>query len=134
MANRWRRRVPPFDPADPTSAPALAATATAALARIAPRAGELSVQVADIAGALDAFHHGLEATSQEAMQLDRGAAQVARSAHEIGEGAERIGHRLAAARTEAGEAQATAAQSGERAERVARACCVYTEAYPELAR
>uniref|UniRef100_UPI0018DFC158 hypothetical protein n=1 Tax=Neoroseomonas rubea TaxID=2748666 RepID=UPI0018DFC158 len=67
----------------------------AAIARIAPHIGDLSVQVADIAGAVDAWRRGLAGMAGSAEGLDQGAGRVAAEAVAIADGAARIGRNLA---------------------------------------
>jgi methyl-accepting chemotaxis protein len=93
--------------------------ADAAIARIAPHIGGLSVQVADIAGAVDAWRRGLVEMTESAAGLDQGAGRVAGAAVSIAEGAARIGQNLAEVEQEAAEARETAVQAGDRARRVA---------------
>jgi methyl-accepting chemotaxis protein len=107
--------MPPFDP--PIAAePDASATS---LARLAPRLGSLSVQVADIAGAVGAVRQELAASAEAAARLDAGALRLASGAGAIAERAARVAASLGAADAEGREARGAARRSGERAGRVA---------------
>jgi methyl-accepting chemotaxis protein len=107
--------MPPFDtpPADPVP------DAQAAFGRVAGRFGEVSVQVADIAGAVDAVRQGLASAAEEAARIDAGSARLAGSAADIADGARAADTALAAVREEARSARAAAEASGERSSRIA---------------
>jgi methyl-accepting chemotaxis protein len=107
--------MPPFDP-PPASAPDASATS---LSRLAPRLGSLSVQVADIAGAVGAVRQELAASAEAAARLDAGALRLAAGAGAIAERAARVSASLGAADAEGQEARGAARRSGERAGRVA---------------
>ncbi len=103
----------PFDPPAPP-----AAETQAAFGRVAGRFGEVSVQVADIAGAVDAVRQGLAAAAEEAARIDAGAQRLATSATAIAAGAREADASLTTAREEARRAEAAAERSGERAGRI----------------
>jgi methyl-accepting chemotaxis protein len=101
----------------PDTAPADAAAT--AFGRVAGRFGEVSVQVADIAGAVEAVQAGLAAAAAEARRVDAGAERLAGNAAAIAEAAQRAAEALAEVRAEAEAAGAAAGRSGGEAARVA---------------
>ncbi len=104
----------PFDTNQPPTSPA-----EAAFSRVAGRAGALSVQVADIAGAVETVGQGLAEAAGAAARLEASATRVATSATASADSARRGGDLLDAARAEAGAAEAMAREAGAVVARIA---------------
>lgn len=102
----------PFD----TIAPA---SSDSGFSRVAERLGSVSVQVADIAGALDALRRGLASAAEEAARLDGSATRVAEGAAAMASSAVRAEAALSAAREEGRAAEAVATDTEAQAARVA---------------
>jgi methyl-accepting chemotaxis protein len=92
--------------------------AAATLARLAPRLGTLSVEVAEIAGAVGAVRADLSHSAAAATRLDASAGRLAAAAGAIADRAARVADSLGAADADGREARRAATRSGELAGRV----------------
>ena len=98
---------------------AVGASADLALNRLAPKLGKVSVEVAEITGALGTVRQDLAASAAAAARLDASVDLMAGAVSEIAARAARVAGSLRAAEGEAHDARSAALRSGERAARAA---------------